>query len=112
LALGVPAVDNAFLIEGASTGLLGFIPFLLFWFSSMGSAGKLCLDAAGQPTYFAAKTLFFSLVLQFVSVQAYVAIGEKGPWLTMGLIASIAAIAYRDRHHPEGATIAAPEISR
>jgi hypothetical protein len=96
LALGLPVVDNAFLIEAASTGLFGFIPFLVFWITSLRSAGQLFRDPSDHPIFFAGKTLFFSLVLQLVAVQAYVAIGEKAPWFTMGLTASVAAIAYRE----------------
>jgi hypothetical protein len=90
--VGLPGVDNTFAIELAATGFLAFIPIVLIWIFAFCSAGRAYLKTSEIEMRVLAGVLFSCVVLQFLSVQAYVGIGEKAPWLMMGLALSLAGL--------------------
>lgn len=90
--LGYSVVDNAFLVEIAATGLLGAVPFLLLWYGGFRS----CIANLSEPTKpelrRLAAILGMSLFFLLISVQAYIAVGEKTPWVLLGLVAALVRI--------------------
>jgi O-Antigen ligase len=90
--LGFGTVDNSFLVEIAATGVLGAIPFLLLWFGGFRASIRALDQPAPPELHRLAGILGSSLLLVLVALQAYVAIGEKTPWILLGLTASLARI--------------------
>jgi len=90
--VGYGVIDNLFIAEIGATGLLGAIPFLLLWAGAFRSLIKIMEGTADSELRQLATILAVGVLFLLVAVQAYVAIGEKTPWILMGLAASLARI--------------------
>jgi hypothetical protein len=90
--LGLGAVDNSFLVELAATGILGFIPFILLWGGAFSSSLRILRRPRKPELGTPATVILVTLLLELISVQAYIGIGEKGPWLAMGMAAGLVAM--------------------
>jgi O-antigen ligase len=97
---GMGAVDNSFLVELAATGIIGFIPYLMLWAGAfLSSLQVFARIPTGEQRTMIGLTLV-CLLLYLLAVQSYIGIGEKGPWLTMGLASSLVCIVRRQADFP------------
>jgi O-antigen ligase len=90
--MGYGVVENVFIVETAATGILGAIPFLLLWFGAFHSSVKV-FDAPVFPELRKlAGIILLGLLWVMLSIQAHVGIGEKAPWIMLGIAAGMARI--------------------
>ncbi len=90
--LNLPGLHNTTLVELGSTGIIGFIPYVALVFIAFRSAIQVMRKTSVPDLRGLAFVSLVQLCAVMVSLQSYIGIGEKAPWITMALAVSLRGI--------------------